>query len=101
MTNTADSSEPKQPGSNRWQLLMWGIMATILVLPFVAMRFTNEVRWTAFDFVAAGGLLIGAGAAFELTVRMICDAKFRLVTGGAILAIVMLIWAEGAVGIFQ
>jgi hypothetical protein len=45
--------------------MMWGIISIMLLLPLVAIRFTNEVEWTAFDFAVAGGLLIGAGAVFE------------------------------------
>jgi hypothetical protein len=38
----------------------------LLILPFVAMHFTNEVQWDAADFAAAALLLFGIGAVTEL-----------------------------------
>jgi hypothetical protein len=37
------------------------VTAFILLLPLVAMQFTDEVDWGVFDFVAAGVLLGGGG----------------------------------------
>lgn len=84
-----------------WRLLLWVINGSLLVLPWVAMQFTNEVNWTAYDFTAAAMLLIGAGAASELTIRITRNGKPRMIIGGFVLATVLLIWAEGAVGIFH
>jgi hypothetical protein len=41
----------------------------VLLLPLVAMQFTDEVDWGVFDFVSAGILLAGAGMLLELAVR--------------------------------
>ena len=40
--------------------------AFILLVPLVAMQFTDEVAWDLADFVVAGILLFGAGLAYEL-----------------------------------
>jgi hypothetical protein len=40
--------------------------ACILLVPFVAMQFTDHVSWGPVDFVVAGGLLVGTGLLFEL-----------------------------------
>jgi hypothetical protein len=43
--------------------------AFILLLPLVAMQFTDEVDWGVFDFVSAGILLAGTGLLLELAAR--------------------------------
>ena len=74
--------------------------AVILLIPLVAMQFTDEVKWDLTDFVAIGILLLGAGFIYELTARKIRNAKHRFILGVVIVAAVLLIWAELAVGIF-
>lgn len=44
-------------------------MAFVLSLPLVAMQLTDEVVWTAQDFVAAGILLTMIGVAAEVALR--------------------------------
>jgi hypothetical protein len=82
-----------------WRILLWGAVAIVLVAPLVAMRFTDQVAWTAADFAAAAILLAGAGATFELLLRRTRNRAWRLAIGAMLLAAVMLIWAQGAVGI--
>ena len=65
------------------------------------MRFAQEVNCTAFDFLIAGALLIGAGFALELVVRRVGSVRARIAIAIAILAVVLLVWAQGAVGILQ
>ena len=88
------------PGAFPWRPLMWGAIALILLLPLAAMQFTDEVNWTTFDFAAAAVLLVGAGAAYEVAVRITRDPRRRLLIGAALMFLVALIWAEGAVGVF-
>ena len=86
---------------NRWRLAPWLLVATLLALPLVAMQFTNEVRWTGHDFLAAGVLLGGAALIYEVGVRRLTRRGQRLVAAGALIVAVALLWAEGAVGIFS
>ena len=72
----------------------------ILFIPLIAMQFTDEVNWTLIDFVIAGGLLIGTGLICEFTLRKIKKTKYRIVIILSIIAVLLLIWAELAVGIF-
>ncbi len=51
-----------------------GIVLTVvflLLIPLVAMQFTNEVNWTLSDFVVAAVLLLGTGLIFEFVMRKI------------------------------
>lgn len=101
MTNTENSPvvTDRRGGLIGWRIAAWTGAGLILLLPLIAMRFTNEVKWTGFDFLVAGLLLAGLVGAFELVVRLTGDGFYRggvVVAAGA--AFVML-WAQGAVGL--
>ena len=76
------------------------IVAIILMIPLVAMRFTDEVHWTLLDFVTAGSLLFGSALVYELATRNMITTKSRVVVGVAVMAALLYLWAELAVGIF-
>jgi uncharacterized membrane protein len=75
-------------------------IAILLTIPFIAMQFTNEVNWSAFDFGVAAVLLLGTGLTIELVFQKVKTPKNRFILLAAILFILFLIWAELAVGIF-
>lgn len=77
------------------------LTATLLLLiPFLAMQFTNEVNWSAIDFITAGILLFGTGLLCELVLRKVKDRKYRFAICAAVVIAFILIWIELAVGIF-
>ncbi len=75
-------------------------VALLLLIPLIAMQFTNEVKWTLSDFIVMGGLLLGTGLLCELVLRKVKKTTYRLAICGAVLVIFLLIWVELAVGIF-
>ncbi|MDX2249380.1 MAG: hypothetical protein SF052_21535 [Bacteroidia bacterium] len=75
-------------------------VAILLLIPLIAMQFTEEVNWTPFDFIVAGVLLLGTGLICELVLRKVTKIEYRIALCFAILAALFLIWAELAVGIF-
>lgn len=75
-------------------------VALLLLIPLIAMQFTNEVNWTLFDFVAAGVLLLGTGLLCELVIRKVTNIKYRIAICAALLAALLLVWLQLAVGIF-
>ena len=80
-----------------------GILITvvlILLVPLVAMQFTNEVKWDSRDFVIMGVLLLGTGLMCELVIRKVKKIQHRVLLIASILVALFLIWAELAVGIF-
>jgi len=85
---------------NKRLVTIFTIVAFILLIPFVAMQFTNEVKWSLFDFIIAAVLLSGTGLLCELVMRKVTKTSHRLLLCGLILAVLLLIWAELAVGIF-
>lgn len=81
-------------------LILLSIVLLLLLIPFVAMQFTNEVNWSLMDFVMAGILLFGTSLVIELVLRKVKSTKHRLLISGIILLLLFLLWAELAVGIF-
>jgi hypothetical protein len=75
-------------------------VALLLLIPFIAMQFTNEVNWNWFDFLVMGVLLLSTGLAGELVMRKVKTTKYRIGLWVGILVVFFLIWAELAVGIF-
>jgi hypothetical protein len=75
-------------------------VALILFIPFVAMRFTNEVDWKLLDFTIMGVLLLGTGLMCELVLRTVRKIEYRIAICALILLALFLIWAELAVGLF-
>ena len=75
-------------------------VAFLLLIPLIAMQFTNEVNWTSLDFIVMGVLLLGTGLMCELVIRKINKIGYRIAICGAILAAFLVIWIELAVGIF-
>jgi ABC-type cobalt transport system substrate-binding protein len=75
-------------------------VAIMLLVPFIAMQFTNEVNWSVSDFMVAGVLLLGTGLLCELVMRKVKNIKTRLAICGVILLALLIIWIELAVGIF-
>ncbi|HWP94212.1 MAG TPA: hypothetical protein VNL72_00555 [Gammaproteobacteria bacterium] len=79
----------------------WVALATgvLLLVPLLAMQFTTAVRWSVGDFVTMGVLLFSAGSAFVLIARRV-PPRYRLIAGALVLAMLLYVWAELAVGIF-
>jgi hypothetical protein len=74
--------------------------AVILLVPVVAMQFTDQVSWDWFDFAVVGVLLIGTGLMYELVTRKASDVKQRAIVGLVLVAALLVVWAELAVGVF-
>ncbi len=74
------------------------IAAFILLLPLLAMQFTDEVVWDGADFAVIGAMLFGACGACELTARMTGNIAYRAAVGVAVATAFILIWMNLAVG---
>lgn len=85
---------------NNRRMIIISILASILIIPFIAMQFTNEVNWSFFDFAVATILLTSIGLAIDLTLDRIQTSKMRIMIIAVIILLGMIIWAELAVGIF-
>ncbi len=84
---------------SRGRIAAWTAAALILLLPLIAMQFTDEVVWDVTDFAFFGALLVGVGVTFELAARKTGNTAYRSAVGVALAAAFILVWVNGAVGI--
>jgi hypothetical protein len=84
---------------SRWRIAVWGTAAFLLLLPLVAMPFTNEVNWDEADFIVFGAMLAVACGTCELAARMTGNSAYRAAVGVAVAAAFILVWMNLAVGI--
>jgi hypothetical protein len=82
-----------------WRIAPWVTAVLVLLLPLVAMQFTDEVVWDETDFAVMGAMLFGACGAHELAARMIRNVIYRAAVSVAVVAAFILIWLSLAVGI--
>lgn len=74
------------------------VTALILLIPLIAMQFTEEVKWTVSDFVVMGILLLITGTAIEVAAKR--AGKYRVIAIAGIVFAFLWLWAELAVGVF-
>lgn len=74
--------------------------AAILLVPLVAMQFTDEVAWNGVDFAVAGILLAGTGCVYVVFTRNTSQVRHRILIGLALTVALLVVWMELAVGIF-
>ena len=65
----------------------------------MAMQFTNEVNWTISDFLVMGILLFSTVFTIDFVLKKVKTLKSRLIVIFAIVILLVLVWAELAVGI--
>lgn len=85
--------------ASRSRVALWSFAAALLLLPLVAMQFTQEVNWTLADFLVFGTMLVIACGAYELATRASGNKTYRIAAGVAVATAFILVWANLAVGI--
>ena len=85
---------------NKRLFILLSVIAMLLLIPLLAMQFTNEVDWKPFDFAIMGILLLSTGLSIKFVLRKVKSTKHRMLIGGVLLLTLLLIWAELAVGLF-
>ncbi|NNF33787.1 MAG: hypothetical protein HKN68_06745 [Saprospiraceae bacterium] len=78
---------------------MISVIASLLLIPLVAMQFTDEVKWDFSDFVIMGLVLTFIAGAYELIVRKSQKTNYKIAFGVGLLGAFLLFWVNGAVGI--
>ena len=90
----------KRTGGSPWRIIGWGTAVVLLAAPFVAMQMhADGVNWTASDFVFAAVMFGTVGGLLELAVRTIRNGWYRAGVAVALLANLLVIWVNLAVGI--
>ena len=81
-------------------IAIYSMAAVLLAIPFIAMKFTQEVNWSGFDFLIAGILLFSTAFIMNLVLNKVKTNGKRMFLVLVILLVLFLIWAELAVGLF-
>jgi len=103
-THAGNTMGPLTPNGNArpwtpWRIALWSAPAILLLIPLVAMQFSAEVEWTAFDFTIAALALYGALAVYERVSGLSGNTRYRTAVGVAVATLLVLLWINGAVGI--
>ncbi len=83
----------------RFSILTFAPLA-LLLIPLIAMHYSDEVHWTLIDFAIMGVLLLVAGMSTQRVVKRVKSFPRRATYIILILLLFLLVWAELAVGIF-
>lgn len=75
------------------------VTAAFLLIPFIGMLSSGEMKWTLFDFVFATVLVGGVQLAYALVSRKMKNSSYKLGSGLALMGMFLLVWVNGAVGI--
>lgn len=76
---------------NKRLIVILAAAAALLLVPFVAMQFTSEVKWSGFDFAVMGVLLLGMGLLCELVLRKVTRPASRLALCAVIAGVFVLV----------
>ena len=77
------------------------LLLSLLIIPLIAMQFSNEVQWSGFDFLLMGVLLFVLGLSIEWILKKTRTSKTRSALLIVVVITFLLVWAELAVGIFN
>ena len=64
----------------------------LLLIPYLAMKFTSEVNWTAIDFITMGVMLLITGLAIEAALRLVRVTWMKAAAVLAILFGFVMVW---------
>ncbi len=85
--------------SKRLKTLLTG-SGVLLLIPFIASQFTDEVNWSAYDFLVMAILLGGTSVVLDIVLTKAKNKQSRWAWGIAVVLVLLLIWVEIAVGVF-
>ena len=75
------------------------VPAFILLIPLVAMQYTEEVHWSLADFFVAYILLFGLFYMLHFIKANVQNSTYKIAITAFILLLFAFVWAELAVGI--
>jgi hypothetical protein len=84
--------------TKRWIVISLSILG-LLLIPFIAMQFTDEVNWAPGDFVVMGAILFSLAFAYEFIARRFGQTGYRVAFAIGLLGAFLLFWVNAAVGI--
>jgi hypothetical protein len=75
------------------------VIGLILMVPFVSMQFTDEVKWGPVDFIIMGALIFGTGLSYKLVTRSATSVIYKIAMALALGSALFMVWANLAVGL--
>ena len=72
----------------------------LLLVPLIAMSYTEEVNWTLTDFIVAACLLLATGLTIDLLIRKVKKVNYRIAMVLTVIAVLAIVWVQLAVGLF-
>jgi hypothetical protein len=96
---SAHTKSPQMHASSPWRLIRWAVAAALLLVPLVAMQFTDEVNWDVADFAVFAALLTGLCLGFDFLLSRDRGLAYKLAAGVALMTAFLLVWISGAVGL--
>lgn len=75
-------------------------LESLLMIPLVAMQFSDEIQWSFFDFLIMAILLLVLGLGIHLILKKVKTKGNQWAWIFIALVLFFLFWAELAVGIF-
>lgn len=73
---------------------------SLLLVPFVASLFTDEVQWSGLDYLIMGVMLLAVGSGIQWVLQKFQNRRNRLIGVGLVVLLFLLVWADLAVGVF-
>jgi len=83
----------------RYGIILLSVLV-LLAIPFIAMRFTDDVDWSFGDFLVMGIILLATGMLGDWVLRRFAKFHYRILMIVGIIILFLLIWAELGVGLF-
>ena len=79
---------------NKRLIIILSIVVCILLIPLIAMQFTDEVNWTLVDFIIGGIVLFGFGFLIDLVLSKLKTSRHKVLIITILILILILIWME-------
>ena len=73
----------------------------LLLIPFVGMQYSNEVKWSLNDFIIMGVILLSFGIIINKIIYHVVAFNKRVILISTLIILFLLLWAELAVGLFN
>lgn len=86
--------------SKRVLLVAISAIGILLIIPLIVVYLNSQLSWTGTDFVLGGLLFLGTILLFGLMFLQTKATWFRTALAIVLVACLLLVWAELAVGIF-